>query len=258
MVTLIGLTWSAMGKEAQVEIKYMVPGGKIAEAIKNLHIDAMRPNATRVVCYYDTASRNLFNHKPQIILRARYSTGGKPEADVTVKIREATAGVFGARREFDQVVGRVMVESWSLTKKQRSLVAIKAANHGIGIKMLFDKDQVKFVRETRSTLDWDQLIAFGPVSGVKTWNLTSIAGLRSITVEQWELPTVAGKAKCILFEVSTRVPAGSVVTATKALGTAIGFELVATQDEETKTKLVLEHFSNPTDRRAIKRDSEMH
>jgi len=138
MAIMIGVTWSAMGKEPQVEIKYMVPRGKIDETIKALHIDVMTPTATRVVCFYDTASQDLFNHKPQVILRSRYSTGGKQEADITVKIREATAGVSGAKHEFDQVIGKEMVESWSLTNKQRSSTAptteLKSKNCSIRIR----------------------------------------------------------------------------------------------------------------------------
>ena len=227
----------------------MVPRGKIDETIKALHIDVMTPTATRVVCFYDTASQDLFNHKPQVILRSRYSTGGKQEADITVKIREATAGVSGAKHEFDQVIGKEMVESWSLTNKQRSSVAINSANHGIEIKKLFDQDQEKFVMDTLNQLNWNDLIPFGPVSGVKIWNITPFAGLRSITVERWELPAVPGKPKRLLFEVSTKVLVSDAATARQALSAALGFELVAGGDAETKTKLVLEHFSNYPDGR---------
>ena len=243
IVIMIGVVSSGICKEAQVELKYMVPGGKIEETIKNLQIDVMKPTDTRVVCFYDTASRDLFNHKPQVILRSRYSTSGKQESDITVKIRGATVSISGARREFDQVIGREMVESWSLTSKPQTQVGIKNANNGIGIRKLFNKDQEKFIRETQNRVDWDGLIPFGPVIGVKMWNLTSIAGLRSITVERWELPEAAGKPKRVLFEVSTKVPVSNVANARMALSTALGFELVAGPDAETKTKLVMEHFS---------------
>ena len=242
LISMIGSSGVALGKEAQVELKYMVPVEKRAAVIKSLHLEDLAPSTTRVVCFYDTPSLNLFKHRPQIILRSRYSTSGNKETDVTVKIRETTTSVSGAKHEFDQVIGKSMVESWSLTDNRRSVEDVQSANRGVEIKKLFTEKQEKLMFENFSPIDWDRLIPVGPVIGVKVWNLTSVASLQNITVERWELPNVAGESARILFEVSTKVPVKNVAAATKALSNALGFDLVTGDDTETKTKLVLEHF----------------
>jgi len=72
------------------------------------------------------------------------------------------------------------------------------------------------------------------------------------------LPAVAGKPKRVLFEVSTKVPVSNAATVRKALSTALGFELIAGQNAETKTKLVLEHFSSSLDGGTDKQHSGTH
>ena len=222
----------------------MVPFEKREAAIKTLRLDGLEPSSLRVVCFYDTPGRDLLNHTPQIILRSRYGTSGKTAPDVMVKIRGATPLIPGAKREFDQVIGKDRVESWTLMNLRPGIEQIREANRGIAIKKLFDPAQQKLLSESLGSLDWNQLIPFGPVSRVKTWNLSSVAGLKTVTVERWELPRLAGKPERVLFEVSTKVRVKDSAAALKALSRALGFDLVPGEDSDTKTRLVLDHFSN--------------
>src|SRR6266566_6391695 len=88
-------------KEERVEIKYLVPEANIETVAKRLKLDSDHPTETRVICFYDTDSQMLFQHSPRVILRSRYSTAGKEEADTTVKIRGGKLEGKGLKCESD-------------------------------------------------------------------------------------------------------------------------------------------------------------
>ena len=87
------------------------------------------------------------------------------------------------------------------------------------------------------------LVPFGPVEGVKIWKDLSAEGLDKVTVERWELPARDGKPKRVLFEVSTKVPVSQESQATEALSKALGITSAEKQEEETKTKIVMDHYA---------------
>jgi hypothetical protein len=79
---------------------------------------------------------------------------------------------------------------------------------------------------------------------VQVWKHLPAEGLRGITVERWELPKTNGKPKRVLFEVSTKAPMSAVTQASATFKKLLGIEEMDTQQEsETKTKLVMDHFS---------------
>jgi hypothetical protein len=213
-------------KEERVEIKCVVPENKIADVSKNLSLDAEHPTETRVVCFYDTSSNTLFEHTPRVILRSRYATDGT-KTDTTVKIRGAKLKGADIECESDQVIGKPPAESCSLTD----------------VKKIFNHDQEAFVKEANIDLDWKSLLPFGPVEGVKVWKNVSAEGLEKVTVERWELPERDGKPRRVLFEVSAKVPVSQESEATAALSKALGITGTEEQEQETKTKIVLDHFA---------------
>jgi hypothetical protein len=219
-----------------------VPENKIADVSKNLSLDAEHPTETRVVCFYDTSSNTLFEHTPRVILRSRYATDGT-KTDTTVKIRGAKLKGADVECESDQVIGKPPAESCSLTDKKQPVDEIKKANEGKDVKKIFNHDQEAFVKEANIDLDWKSLLPFGPVEGVKVWKNVSAEGLEKVTVERWELPERDGKPRRVLFEVSAKVPVSQESEATAALSKALGITGTEEQEQETKTKIVLDHFA---------------
>jgi len=52
-----------------------------------------------------------------------------------------------------------------------------------------------------------------------------------------------GKSKQVLFEVSTKVPVTRESEATAALSKALGITGTEEQEQETKTKIVMDHYT---------------
>ncbi len=229
-------------KEERVEIKCLVPENKIADVSKNLSLDAEHPTETRVVCFYDTSSNTLFEHTPRVILRSRYATDGT-KTDTTVKIRGAKLKGADVECESDQVIGKLPAESCSLTDKKQPVDEIKKANEGKDVKKIFNHDQEEFVKKAEVDVDWEKLVPFGPVEGVKVWKNVSAEGLEKVTVERWELPERDGKPRRVLFEVSTKAPVSQQSGATEALSKVLGITDAEGQEQETKTKMVIDHFA---------------
>ena len=94
-----------------------------------------------------------------------------------MKIRGVNVSVEGAAREFDQVNGGELLESWSLTDGTQPVAAIAMANRGMDIQKVFNKSQVKLIDENYSYLDWNSLVPFGPVCGVKVWKRLTVGDL---------------------------------------------------------------------------------
>lgn len=234
-------------KEERVEIKYLVPEDNIETVSKSLHLDADHPSATRVICFYDTDSLALFTHMPKAILRSRYSTGtDQPIGETTVKVRGSKLEGKDVKCEFDEVIGKGKMESCSLTDETRKVEEIRAANEGAGVEKIFSDEQKDFLNKASIEVSWKTLTPFGPVEGVKVWKNISAEGLHKVTAERWELPERDGKPRRILFEVSTKVPVSEAARATTALSKLLGITGTEAQEEETKTKIVLEHFAKIT------------
>ena len=229
-------------KEERVEIKCLVPEANVDMVAKRLKLDSDHPTETRVVCFYDTISNTLFEHTPRVILRSRYATDGT-KADTTVKIRGAKLKGADVECESDQVIGKAPAESCSLTDKKQPVDEIKNANEGKDVKKIFNHDQEEFVKKAEVDVDWEKLFPFGPVEGVKVWKHLSAAGLENVTAERWDLPEMNGKPQRVLFEVSTKVPVSQESEATAALSKALGITGTEEQEQETKTKILLDHFS---------------
>ena len=229
-------------KEEGVEIKCVVPENKIADVCKNLSLNAEHPTETRVVCFYDTNSNTLFGHTPRVILRSRYATDGT-KTDTTVKIRGAKLKGTDVECESDRVIGKSPAESCSLTNKKQPVDAIMKANAGKDVKKIFNRDQEEFVKKAGVDVDWEKLVPFGPVEGVKVWKHLSAPGLEGVTAERWDLPEMNGKSKRVLFEVSTKVSVTQESEATAALSKMLGITGTEEQEQETKTKIVMDHYT---------------
>jgi hypothetical protein len=235
-------------KEEKVEIKYLVPEANIETVAKGLKLDSDHPTETRVICFYDTDALTLFTLTPKVILRSRYSAGtDQKTGDTTVKVRGGKLEGKGVKCEFDKVIGKDKMESCSLTDETQEGDQIQTANKGSGVKKIFNHDQEEFLKKAlkkaKIDLDWNSLLPFGPVEGVRVWKNVSAEGLDKVTVERWELPARDGKPKRVLFEVSTKVPVSQESEATKALSKALGITSAEAQEEETKTKIVMDHFA---------------
>jgi hypothetical protein len=139
-----------------------------------------------------------------------------------------------------------MVESCSLTDETQKGKEIKTANKGTDMKKIFNDDQEDFLKKVSIEVNWKALVPFGPVEDVKVWKDITAEGLDKVTAERWELPERARKSKRILFEVSTKVPLSKATQATTALSRVLGITGSEKQEEETKTKIVLEHFAKTT------------
>ena|SRR5437667_3206401 len=231
-------------KEERVEIKYLVPEANIETVAKRLKLDPDHPTETRVICFYDTDALTLFTRTPKVILRSRYRAGtDQKTGDTTVKVRGGKVEGKGVKCEFDKVIGKDKMESCSLTDENQELDQIQTANKGSGVKRIFNHDQEELLKQANINLDWNLLVPFGPVEGVKIWKDLSAEGLDKVTVERWELPARDGKPKRVLFEVSTKVPVSQESQATEALSKALGITSAEKQEEETKTKIVMDHYA---------------
>jgi hypothetical protein len=231
-------------KEERVEIKCLVPEGNIETVAKRLNLDSDHPTETRVVCFYDTSSKTLFEHTPRVILRSRYTTDGS-KTDTTIKIRGAKLKGEDVECESDQVIGKPPVESCSLTDKKQGVDEIKKANDGKNVKKIFNHDQEELLKKANIDVDWKSLVPFGPVEGVKVWKDVLVEGLEKVTVERWELPERDGKPRRVLFEVSSKAPLSQQSGATAALSKVLGVTDTEEQEQEqeTKTKMVIDHFA---------------
>lgn len=139
-----------------------------------------------------------------------------------------------------------MVESCSLTDETQKGKEIKTANEGADMRKIFDDDREDSLIKESIEMSWRRLTPFGHIEGVKVWKDTTAEGLIKVTAERRELPERAGKSTRILFEVSTKVPLSKATQATAALSRVLGITGTEKQEEETKTKIVLEHFAKTT------------
>ena len=226
--------------ESRVEIKCLVAEDKVAEISKKLGLTSQKP-LVRVVCFFDTGSLALFQHDPKLILRSRFDSSN--ETDTTVKVRGGKAKGDDVECEFDKVIGKERTESCSVTSKKQELAEIKTANAGKDIKKIFSKKQEAVAESVSGKVNWDKLQPYGPVQDVQVWNKIEIPGCPLLTVERWELPARRGKPARVLFEVSAKVPLSEEGKTSKSIAELLGVSESGSDESETKTRIVLEHFA---------------
>jgi hypothetical protein len=226
-----------------VEIKCLVPEDNVSEFSKKVDLESKVP-LTRVVCFFDTESLSLFQHEPKIILRSRYDSSN--ETDTTVKIRDGKVQGKDVECEFDKVPGRKRFMSCSVLNKGQEETQIKKANAGKGVKKIFSKQQEATLEDAFGKVDWGDLRPYGPVKGIKVWKKIKLLGGPNLTVERWKLPARSGKPARVLFEVSAKVPLTEEAKISKWIAGLVGISERRSDQEETKTRIVLEHFRSPT------------
>lgn len=233
--------------EDQVEIKCLIPDDKIAAVSEKLRLGCQDP-LIRVVCFFDTNSLDLFHHTPKLILRSRYEAS--IETNTTVKVRGEKLKGDGVKCESDEVVGKQRIESCSVTNKEQAQAEIERANAGKDVKKIFAKNQESFAEGVFGKIDWDKLRPYGPIQGVQVWKdikAPVVPGVREktplLTVERWELPARPNKPAKVLFEVSTKVPSSQDEKTSKWITEVLGLSKSDTEDSETKTQSILEHFA---------------
>lgn len=227
-------------EKSQVEIKCLVPENKIAETSEKLGLTSKTP-LTRVVCFFDTGSLALFQHDPKLILRSRYDSSN--ETDTTVKVRGGKVKGDDVECEFDKVVGKERTESCSVTNEKQGLEEIKTANAGKDIKKIFAKKQEAVAEGAFGKVNWDNLQPYGPVEHVQVWKKIAMPGGPPLTVERWELPARPNKPAKVLFEVSAKVALSEEVATAKWMVELLGLSESGSDESETKTRIVLEHFA---------------
>jgi hypothetical protein len=226
--------------EPRVEIKCLVPQDKISGISERLELASKTP-LSRTVCFFDTGSLALFQHDPKSILRSRYDSIG--ETDTTVKVRGGKAKGHDVECEFDKVIGKERTESCSVTNKKQTEPEIRTANAGKDVKKIFAKKQEAVAEKTFGKVNWDKLQPYGPVAGVQVWKKIEMPGGPPLTVERWELPARAGKPARVLFEVSAKVPLADEAKTSKWIVELLGLPESGSDESETKTRIVLEHFA---------------
>lgn len=238
----------APAKEPRVEIKCLVPEDKIAEISAKLDLASKTP-IVRVVCFFDTGSLDLFHHVPsKLILRSRSDSS---ETDTTVKVRGAKMEENeDVECESDKVCGKEPTESCSITNDKEQRAQIKTANCGTDIKKIFSEKQEAMAAKAFPKIDWHKLQPYGPVQGVQVWKKIEVPAIPDVreagpllTVERWDLPARQGKHPKILFEVSAKVPLADEPKASKWLADFLALPDSGSEESETKTKIVLEHFA---------------
>jgi len=232
----------------RVEIKCLVPENKIAEISAKLNLPP-EPTLVRVVCFFDTSSLALFHHKPaSLILRSRYDSA---ETETTVKVRGGNLEEDDdVECESDKVCGKEPTKSCSASSDKQEQKEIKTANCGKAIKKIFSQKQESVAEKAFGKIEWDKLQPYGPVEGVQVWKKIEVPpaagvpeGGPSLTVERWDLPARQGKRPRVLFEVSTKVAESEVDKVSNWLAEFLALPLNGSEESETKTKIVLEHFA---------------
>jgi len=233
--------------EDQVEIKCLIPEDKIAGASEKLGLGTKDP-VIRVLCFFDTDSMDLFHHTPKVILRSRFDPSNEPET--LVKVRGKKLNEDGVKCESDKVLGKPPIESCSLNNKKQKQAEIERANAGKDVEKIFSMKQKAFAQGVFEKIDWAQLRPYGPVQGVQVWKdikAPAVPGVAEtgplLTVERWELPARPDKAAKVLFEVSTKVPLSQDEKTSKWIAEMLGLSKSDTEESETKTQSILEHFA---------------
>ncbi len=232
------------GLTGNTEVKVTLRESDIASATKVFKLTA-KAASKRQIWFYDTPALVLFEEG--LLLRARKISNG-PD-DTTVKIRpmerdavdESWFEVEGFKCETDQSGDR-SVSSCSLTGEQDQGEIDDVGDGERDIDKLFTSEQEDFASNA-AQVDWGQLVPLGPIAAL-AWKLEVKGMPAPVAFERWDLPGMPP-----VLEASMRVPDEDAAAATEALIALLGrkgFEPDSTQ--ETKTKLALDYFSDPSRR----------
>ena len=240
---------SAVAKN--VEIKFVVRVSQVQMALQALGLDPAKAEK-KTAYFFDTKDLSLFQQaNARVILRSR-TTAGDKEGETTVKLRstgrlEIEEEWMQKRRkgerldrkfEKDQVVGKPAVEAYSLDDKEDLKTIENAVAGRQSVKKIFSANQEDLVEaKTKPRLDWDKLLALGPVKVMK-WEFEA-QGL-DLVAERWDFGNHAPT-----LEVSTKADASDAEDTKKKLA-AFLHDKGLRQDPhpETKTKEVLEYFTS--------------
>ena len=250
LFVLVFLTSQCLGKtgshKEQIEVKFEAQGNTSDQILMQLTA-GKEAKEKRDIYFYDTPRLALAQH--QIILRSRKTTLGNDPDDSTVKLRGDIAHnvsddwlhLEGAesKQEFDMVVDKPKVPSFSITVAQHSGEIDDVKNGKRSVEKLFSRDQERFLRKYADrTLEWENLKPMGPVKA-EIWKLRQPNGFDlNLTIERWN---VDGK---LFLEISTRTDpkeADRVATHLKDFLESKGIK--ESDDPETKTKFVLSLFA---------------
>jgi len=245
---LVLVTSQCFGKAApeQVEVKLEADGDTSGQLLSQL-TSGKDAKEKRDIYFYDMPDLALAQHK--IFLRARKTTLGDNPDDSTVKIRGDLANKVSedwlqlegakSKREFDMVVDKPKVPSFSITVEQQSGEIDDVKNGKRSVKKLFSRDQERFLEQyAGDIIKWENLKPMGPVKA-EIWELKQPDGLdvKDLSIERWN---VDGK---LFLEISTKVnPEKADRVAANLKDFIISKGIKQSDDPETKTDFALSHF----------------
>jgi hypothetical protein len=224
-----------------VELKLTVSDSDRYSAIAALDMDPLEAEFRQVV-FFDTPSLKLSDSG--VVLRARRTRKG---GDTVVKLRPVTPADLPnkLRRsnsftiEVDVIPGS-LVCSGSLKGKVDNAEVHDVLSGKRNIRKLFLPEQRSLYKEhAPRELDWDSLIAIGPINVAKLKFPAQMSKQRMAVAELWFYPDSSR-----ILELSIKCPpdeAFQVLVESRAFLKSRGISL--TGDQETKTRKALEYFS---------------
>jgi len=211
---------------------------EVRAALETADIDSER----REIWFYDTPGLALFDRG--LVLRARLVHGGAD--DSTVKLRPVDATTLedawkatpGFEIELDAVGEEAICSAKLSVDQDRGEIAAVAAGSR-PIRSLFSKSQERLVEQHwPDGIDWDSLVAFGPVA-VRKWQFTPKDFDHEVTVEEWVLPDDSD-----LVEISFKTSPEDAAVASAEFVAGMrrrGFDTEG--DQQTKTRSALRYFT---------------
>jgi hypothetical protein len=243
---------------AQVEIKFIFGDAEITKALTAFHLDGT--GLLRTVTFFDTSDRQLFRghstrNDVKVILRARFNDG-KKNGKTTVKIRTTekldaalqSDDSVGAKREFDFAFGKNLLDSYSLDHEEEATEISAVLTRQRSVKKVFNHLQQSLVESVAGKdFGWSDLRIFGPVSRIQVWEHISLAGINlPATVELWQLPASEPGEESRILELSVRTELEEQTPTVDRLLEFLKKSGLTPSTTETKTQIVLEHFSPGT------------
>jgi hypothetical protein len=224
-----------------VELKLTVPDEDRRSAVEALALDPLNARI-RQVYFFDTP--DLLLDRAGMVVRARRTQGARD--DTVVKLRPVVPSALPANLrsledfvvEVDAMPGKyVCSASFKGRVKNGGVMDAVAARQPL--RKLFTKAQRAFFHEHAPPgIELDDLSVLGPVTAFKLKLLP--AGLnRKLAVELWMYPDGSR-----ILELSTKcAPADWFAATTEARDYLQGVGVSLTGDQETKTRVALEHFA---------------
>jgi len=220
-----------------IELKMTVPPENRA-SLGKLSLDTLQGRIREVV-FFDTPDLKLY--EAGVVLRGR-RTQGKPE-DTVVKLRPLPERLPPKFRtpdlkvEMDVTSGGYVVSA-SL-KGTAAAPVRKVVDGGKPLPRLFtDLQRELFDAYRPPDVSWDDLVPLGPIYVVVLKHVPADLS-RKITIEQWHYP-----GQIPLVELSTKsTPSEIAEVSAEAQEWLRRNDLVATGEQEPKTRKALEHYS---------------